>query len=129
MYNQNLMINTKNGEFWSIGNNIQGLLGHDFSSNINELKCIQFTIKSNVTSLSLGTNHTLITTSDGKLYFIGANDKIQSGDNSIGIRINLPKEISYKKTDFFIMASAGDSFSAFIIKDKKTGLKKLYTCG
>ena len=130
MYNQNLIINTKNGEFWSIGNNTQGLLGQDFVPNINnELRRIQFKAKSNITSLSIGTNHTLFTTGDGKLYFIGANDKMQIGENNIGIRINSPKEICYKKTDFYVMASAGDCFSAFIIKDKKTGEKKLYTCG
>ena len=129
MYNQNLIINTQDGSLWSIGNNSQGALGHDYSSNINELKCIQFKLKSPLTSLSLGTNHTLFTTEDGKLYFIGSNDKLQIGENNIAIRTNIPKEVSFKQTDFYVMASAGDCFSAFIIKDKKSGKKKLYTAG
>ena len=82
MYNQNIIINTKEGFLWSIGNNTQGLLGHDYAPNVNELKCIQFKLKSPLTSLSLGTNHTLMTTADGKLYFMGANDKYQTEDNS-----------------------------------------------
>lgn len=57
-------------------------------------------------------------------YILGSNDKYQSGENNSENRINLPKEISFKPTDFFIMASAGDCYSAFIIKDKKTGKKK-----
>ena len=129
MYNQNIIINTKEGFLWSIGNNTQGLLGHDYAPNVNELKCIQFKLKSPLTSLSLGTNHTLMTTADGKLYFMGANDKYQTGDNSLGMRINSPKELSFKETDFFVMASAGDCFSAFIIKNKKTGKTNLYTAG
>ena len=40
-----------------------------------------------------------------------------------------PKEISFKKSDYYIMASAGDSFSAFIIKNKLTGKKNLFTSG
>ena len=129
MYNQNIIINTQDGSLWSMGNNIQGALGHDFSSNINELKCMQFKLKSPLTSLSLGTNHTLFTTAEGKLYFLGSNDKSQTGENNIPIRTNSPKEICFKPNDFYVMASAGDSFSAFIIKDKKTGKKKLFTSG
>ena len=129
MYNQNIIINTQDGALWSIGNNIQGALGHDYSANINELKCMQFKLKSPLTSLSLGTNHTVFTTADGKLFFLGSNDKFQMGENTGVARSNIPKEISFKPTDFFIMASAGDCYTAFIIKDKKTGKKKLYTAG
>ena len=129
MYNQNIIINTQDGALWSIGNNIQGALGHDYSANINELKCMTYKLKSPLTSLSLGTNHTVFTTADGKLFFLGSNDKLQMGENTGGARSNTPKEISYKPTDFYIMASAGDCFTALIIKDKKTGKKKLYTAG
>jgi hypothetical protein len=128
MYNQNLILNTQDGSLWSIGNNIQGALGHDFAANINELKCMQFKLKSPLTSLSLGTNHTLFTTADGKLYFIGSNDKNQLGENNGQIRANSPKEVCFNPNDFYVMASAGECFSAFIIKDKKTGKKKIIQC-
>ena len=41
------------------------------------------------------------------------------------MRINSRKELSFKETDFFVIASDGDCFSAFIIKNKKTG-KQIY---
>ena len=87
------------------------------------MKSTKFKIKSSITSLSSGINHTIFTTSDGKLYFIGSNEKYQSGQNAIPVMPQTPQEISFKKSDYFIMASAGDYFSAFIIKNKITGKK------
>ena len=127
-YGQSTIICTPDGSLWSIGNNTCSVIGQDFASNISELKTMQFKLKSPVTSLSIGPNHSLITTKDGKLFHIGSNDRYQNGENTM-TRSNIPKEVSIKKNDFYVMASAGEGFSAFIIKDKITGKKKLYTAG
>ena len=121
------ILSTKNGKLFIIipTKEQQSLFGSD--RNKDNFISNQFKIDSTITSISSSWNHTLFTTSNGKLYFQGNNDKYQSGQNSG--TASSPKEISFKKSDYFIMASAGDSFSAFIIKNKKTGKTNLYTAG
>ena len=134
IYNQDYVLNTKDGTLWLFSTNSSLYSTRNNMSLFNDItqqdnmKLSKFKIKSPITSLSSGTNHILITTEDGKLYFLGMNDKYQSGQNFNNIA-NSPKEISFKKSDFYIMASAGDSFSAFIVKNKTTGKKHLYTAG
>ena len=129
MGKNNVIIYTKNGNLFYIYQ-LQGLFSFANNGDKDNTKTIQFKSNSTITSLSNITNHTVFTTSDGKLYFLGNNDKYQSGKAFTSTNIvNSPIEISFKKTDFYIMASAGDSFSAFIVKNKTTGKKHLYTTG
>ena len=131
IHNQNIILNTKDGNLWFLGITAYLFQNTGWNSmNKNDLiKSTKFKIKSPITSLSSGINHTVFTTSDGKLYFIGTNDKYQSGQNVMPILPQTPQEISFKKSDYYIMASAGDYFSAFIVKNKTTGKKHLYTAG
>ena len=130
--NNNVLVNTKDGNLWTFGNlnsiNMSTLFN---TGNKNEImKFADFKTKLQINSMSHGTNHIVFTTTDGKLYFIGSNDKSQSGQSTgLPLLTLTPKEISFKKSDFYIMASAGDLFSAFIVKNKKTGKKNLYTAG
>ena len=125
--NQSVVLNTKDGNLWFTVNPPSGLYTGSNSINKDDIKANKYSIKSQLTSLSTGINHTIFTTSDGRLFFTGVNDKYQSGQNHPSVLT--PKEITLKKSDFFIMASAGDCFSAFIVKNKITGKKNLYTAG
>ena len=122
----NVILYTKNGNLFFVSPSMSLFANSGDKDNIKS-----FQLKSNtiITSLSNNATHTIFTTSDGKLYFIGNNEKYQSGKNIVPISSNTPAEISFKKTDFFVMASAGEFFSAFIIKNKTTGKKNLYTAG
>ena len=130
--NQIILLSTKDGLFWSLDYNplSQSSYLRGTNKEQNLIRAYHFKIKSPITSMSRGLAHILFTTEDGKLYFLGSNEKYESGQNFITSSPNTsPKEISFKKSDFFVMASAGDSFSAFIIKNKVTGKKHLYTAG
>ena len=125
MNNQSVVINTKDGNLWFVlPSNIYGSINKD-----DNIKANQHKIKTQLTSLSTGLNHTIYTTADGKLFFTGTNDKYQSGQNFGFTQVLTPKEINFRNSDFYIMASAGDYFSAFIVKNKTTGKKNLYTAG
>ena len=129
MHNNTVILYTKDGNFWMCTCTSSLFINPSVNKN-SSIKANKYKIKSPITSLSNGANHTIFTTADGKLYFLGSNDKYQSGQNNIGFGQNVtPKEISFKKSDYYIMASAGDSFSAFIIKNKLTGKKNLFTSG
>ena len=129
MHNNTVILYTKDGNFWMCTCTSSLFINPSVNKN-SSIKANKYKIKSPITSLSNGANHTIFTTADGKLYFLGSNDKYQSGQNNIGLGPNVtPKEISFKKSDYYIMASAGDSFSAFIIKNKKKKKKNLFTSG
>ena len=132
MTNQSVLLNTKDGYLWTIGLTPQLFPTMSFSGLPNKEQIYQsnkFKIKSEITSMSSNINNTFFTTSDGKLYFFVSNDRFLSRQSFDSISSQVPKEISFKKSDFYIMASAGDYFSAFIVKNKITGKKHLFTTG
>ena len=81
MHNNTVILYTKDGNFWMCTCTSSLFINPSVNKN-SSIKANKYKIKSPITSLSNGANHTIFTTADGKLYFLGSNDKYQSGQNN-----------------------------------------------
>ena len=126
VYNGSSIVITKDNSFYSVGINNNGQLGQAYTSPVNEITSMNFTKQ--ITQITMSETHTLLVTSEGKIWHIGNNDYNQNGEPASG-RNNSPKSIQLSKNDFVEMVAVGEFFSVFIIRDLSTGKKNLYTAG
>ena len=126
VYNGSSIVITKDNSFFSVGINNNGQLGQAYTSPVNDITSMNFTKQ--ISQISMSETHTLLVTSEGKLWHIGNNDYNQNGEPASG-RNNSPKPIQLNKNDFVEMVAPGEFFSVFIIRDLSTGKKNLYTAG
>mmetsp|Transcript_133 Transcript_133/g.227 ORF Transcript_133/g.227 Transcript_133/m.227 type:complete len:486 (+) Transcript_133:142-1599(+) len=70
-----MLILLENGYLYSVGNGLNGKLGHGETSHCDE----PVKVMNNVTSISVGKNHSAAITSEGCLYMMGLNEYGQLG--------------------------------------------------
>ena len=112
------MIITNNGSLYAFGKNSNGQLGvGNKNETINPSRVDMSNMPGNakVAQVSTSAEHTLILTTDGKVYACGLNDTGAFGFRSQGlVTITTPYEIRIPNNDEVVQVSAGDNYSLIL---------------